>query len=364
MTLHPWLCCAALMAGGCGGLAQADASSARADERVTCTATSVTELRVCLDSLGDQGGRVALKAGRYVLSRHVQIRYGGIDVIGEGAGKTVLQLEEGACQAAIVIGSLALEPGAVPPVQNVSIRGLAIDGNKSGNACCERYTDPALAHLYVNGISVFNARNVTIEDVTIENARSGGIVTDRGVYELAVRGVTIRGSAWDGIALYQTHQSRISDSLLQDNAAAGISLDWHADGNVFTHNLILDNGAGETGLHTQRCAAIDRARASPGIFSAGCSDNVFVDNAIVGSGGNGVQLGLGSDKRSGSSRNYLGDNVIRDSAEFGVWVVGDASLDNLAVGTRNARNRLGPILFTDTHGPPAEHYLDLVGDRE
>jgi len=373
MKLAPcsWLVLVAVCA--CDGLAGApEPAGAHAEgvqrqggkERAPCAAASVAELQACIDGLADGGGTVALAAGDYSLSRHVQIPHGGIHVRGAGVGATRIEVADGACQAGFVIGSLALHFDQVGVVEDVSIRGLSIDGNKRGNACCETYVGSGLTHLYVNGISVFNARDVTIADVSIRDARSGGIVADRGVRNLAISNVVIQSSAWDAVALYQTRGSRVQDSLFEDNAAAGISLDWYADDNLFSGNLVLRNGAGERGLDVTACPNALLATASPGIFSAGCSDNVFVGNVIAGSGSNGIQLGLGSDKRTGSSRNYLGRNVVRQSAEFGVWLVGDASRENVGVGMLYTGNRLGSLLRTATTMAGAQHYLDIGAQTE
>jgi hypothetical protein len=330
----------------------------------SCAASSVAELRACIAALGGGGGTIALAAGDYLLSQHVQIPHSDIRVRGAGVGATRFAIADGSCQAGFVIGSLALHVDEVGPVENVSIRGLSIDGNKAGNPCCETYVESGLTHLYVNGISVFNARNVTIADVAIRDARSGGIVSDRGVHDLVIENVVIRSSAWDAVALYQTRGSRVQDSLFEQNSAAGISLDWYADDNVFSGNLLLRNGAGEQGLDISSCPDVLLATASPGIFSAGCSDNVFTGNVIAGGGSNGIQLGLGSDKRTGSSRNYLGRNVLRQNAEFGVWLVGNASRENVAIGMLYSGNRLGPVLRTATTAPGATHYLDIGAHSE
>ena len=342
-----------LLAGACSGHAEVR------DEPETCRAASVDELRACVESLRESGGRISLAAGRYELSQHVHVPYNGIHIEGAGTQATRIVLGDRVCQAAFVIGPLALDPSGTPALRDVSIRRLAIDGNKTGNPCCERYRQPELAHLYVNGVSVFHARNVELADLVIENARSGGIVTDRGVHDLTISHVAIRGSAWDGVALYQTRRSRVIGSQLEHNSAAGISLDWYADGNFFASNQVRDNGRGESGLDVRSCPGADRARASPGIFVAGSSDNVFVHNEILGNGSNGVQLDLGSDERTGSARNYFAGNVLRDNAEFGVWLIGDASRGNLAVATLSAGNRLGPLLLTGITSPAPEHFLEL-----
>jgi hypothetical protein len=374
MRSRPWSALALLALVACDGCTGKTGTSGRAeplrDDRqdgtggASCVAASVEELRACIAALADRGGTVVLEAGEYSLSRHVHIPHSGIHVRGEGSDATRVAIADGACQGAFVIGALALEVEHLPPVENVSIRNLSIDGNKAGNPCCETYVEPALTHLYVNAISVFNARNVSIADVTIRDARSGGIVTDRGVRNLVISNVVIRSSAWDAVALYQTRNSRVQDSLFERNAAAGISLDWYADGNVFSGNLLLRNGAGEQGLDISTCPTVLLATASPGIFSAGCSDNVFVNNVIAQSGSNGVQLGIGSDKETGSSRNYLGRNVLRQNAEFGVWLVGNASRENVAVGTLYSGNGARAVLLTATASAAAEHYLDVAAYSE
>jgi hypothetical protein len=349
---------------GTGVHPRADAENRDAGERASCAASTVAELRACIDALAGGGGTVALAAGDYLLSEHVQIPHSGIHLRGAGVGRTRIAIADGACQAGFVVGSAALHFDEVGPVEDVSIHDLSIDGNKTGNACCETYVAIGLRHLYVNGISVFGARDVSIMNVSIRNARSGGIVADRGVRELVIANVVIQSSAWDGVALYQTRDSRVQDSVFEQNAAAGISLDWYADGNVFSGNLLLRNGAGEHALDTTHCPDVMLARESPGIFSAGCSENAFVGNVITGSGGNGVQLGLGSDKHTGSSRNYLGRNVIRQSGEFGVWLVGNASRENVAVGMVYSGNRLGSLLRTATTLPDAQLYLDIAAQTD
>ena len=70
------------------------------------------------------------------------------------------------------------------------------------------------------------------------------------------------------------------------------------------------------------------------------------------------------DKRTGSSRNYLGRNVVRQSAEFGVWLVGDASRENVGVGMLYSGNRLGSLLRTATTMAAAQHYLDIGAQTE
>lgn len=349
--VRTWLGLAALIA------VAAWVGSAAAQGGARCDAATVGELRACVEALRATGGTIAIAPGRYVLAQHVHIPYSGIQLEGAGAHATRFELADQACQAAFVIGTLALDASQVPALQHAAIRKLAIDGNKAGNPCCERYTQPELAHLYVNGISVFNAQHVELADVVIEDARSGGIVTDRGVRDLTIVRATIRGSAWDAVALYQTRASRVLASRFEHNAAAGISLDWYADANFFANNRLVANGRGETSLDVARCPAIDRARASPGVFVAGCSDNVFVHNTIAENGSNGVQLDFGSDERTGSTRNYFGANIVRDNAEFGVWVIGNATRDNLALATFNRGNRLGPLLLTGTTSPAEQHFL-------
>jgi len=308
---------------------------------VTCVASHPAAIRECIDSLAGGGGTVLVRRGLYVLTEHIHIPTSGIHLVGEGAGATILKVADGVRQAGIIVGTLKAE-GYLDSerVTNVTISRLSIDGNKAGNRCHE--TEPGTPHLTLNGISVYHARDVTISDVTIERARSGGITTDRGVHNLVVSRVTIRESFWDGVALYRTEASRVENSLIEGNSAAAISMDWSANGNSFTGNIFLNNATGEP-LVTSDCDQPAKPLAGPGIFLAGVSENLFANNVIIGNSDNGVQIKEGSaNPPPGSERNYFVGNVIARNINHGIWVTPQCvtCLGNVGQATRYYCNTL------------------------
>jgi parallel beta-helix repeat protein len=283
---------------------------------------------------------VLVRAGNYELTEHIHIPTSGIHLVGEGTGATNLRVADGACQAAIIIGTLSPDASGEDFVTDVSVSDLSIDGNKAGNLCCE--TEPGAPTLTTNGISVYHAQDIQLSRVKIERARSGGITTDRDVHNLVVSNVTIRESFWDGIALYRTDASRVENSLIERNGAAAVSMDWNADGNAFSDNLFLDNGQGEQ-LDTSGCDNPAKPSTSPGIYLAGVSENAFSNNTISGSTNNGIEIKEGSDNPPSPSRlNSFVGNTIAGNTNHGVWMTPQCAgcFDNVGVGTRYYCNTL------------------------
>lgn len=330
---------------------------------VSCVASQVEQIQQCINSLSSDGGTVLIKKGLYVLTEHVHIPTSGIHLIGEGAGATILKVADNARQAGIIVGTLkASDLPQDEYVSDVTISRLSIDGNKAGNRCYE--TEPGTPHLTLNGISVYYAQDITISDVTIERARSGGITTDREVHNLVVSRVTIRESFWDGVALYRTDASRVENSLIEENSAAAISMDWSADGNSFTDNLFLNNATGEA-LNTSDCENSAKPESGPGIFLAGVSENLFANNVIAGNSDNGVQIKEGSaNPPPGSALNYFVGNIIAENTNHGVWVTPQCvnCFGNVGLGTRYYCNTLIDLNVSvpvPAGGSASDYYRDV-----
>jgi pectate lyase len=123
---------------------------------------------------------------------------------------------------AIVIGDSKNQSPALR-VFNITLKNLVIDGNKSNQS--SEYCDE-FPYLRNNGITIRGASNVIVENVTVINARSGGIVLERDCQNIIVRNSTVVGSYYDGVAACETKNSEFSNLVLINNSYAAISLDW------------------------------------------------------------------------------------------------------------------------------------------
>ena len=200
---------------------------------------------------------------------------------------TVIFLETNSNCPVILIGNASGEP-----ITNIEVYGISIDGNRDGQTK-ERWKSLTNGVINNNGIIVQNAHDVRIHDVSINNCRSGGLVTTFHVDNLSVSNLSAGNNEFDGVACYETTNSTFSHLVLHDNQAAGISLDNHFNNNVFSNVTISNNMVGIfmrnsngnrfTDVTVQHCPIKLFMSHVNTNLSSGCSDNVF--ERITGIGG-------------------------------------------------------------------------------
>jgi hypothetical protein len=130
-----------------------------------------------------------------------------------------------------------------PIITNVLVRYVTIDGNKDKQTT-ELFANTILGPINNNGILIQNAKGVTIQNVTIKNCRSGGLVTTHFVTHLLVDNLITYNNYFDGIACYQTLDSEFGNILSYSNNAAGLSFDLMFNRNNFKNVLLANNGIG------------------------------------------------------------------------------------------------------------------------
>lgn len=123
---------------------------------------------------------------------------------------------------AIVIGDSKNETPSFR-VSKIVLRNLVIDGNKKEQ---DSEYHSALPFLRNNGITIRGASNIIIENVTVINARSGGLVLEKGCKNVIVRNSSFISSFFDGIAACETTNCKFENLILAYNEYAAISLDW------------------------------------------------------------------------------------------------------------------------------------------
>jgi hypothetical protein len=172
-----------------------------------------------IDALPSAGGEVLLKPKKYVCRGSIVIDRDNVTLRGSGRG-TVLWLADHTNRPVLVLGQTISAPNVAR--SGIEVADLSIDGNRAQQDFeCSRGPCSGEDFLRNNGISLRRVEDVMIEHVTVENARSGGLVAELGSRRLTVRDFTSFANEFDGLAAYETQDSRFIGLYLHDNEAAG-----------------------------------------------------------------------------------------------------------------------------------------------
>lgn len=288
-----------------------------------CIVKPGENIQGCIDKvLNSGGGTVFVRAGTYIISKYLHIRAGNLTLQGEGAA-TEIYLADNAQTSNIVVGPITVmnpdEDLSVIPVENVVIRDLSINGNKNGQPS-EAWASP-YQYIMVSGITIRYAKNITISNVSVVNARSAGILVEKSTYGFLLDEVDIRESAFDGFSCNKSYNGRVTNSRFKQNTYAGITATCDCSDNIFNNNDISLNGLGST--------------KAPGIYLAEAHRNHFSDNKIESNGDVGITL-TGVDchvTTTGASLNYFANNNISSNQSCGIYL--DSGNQNGGPGSGN-----------------------------
>ncbi|MEQ1879022.1 MAG: right-handed parallel beta-helix repeat-containing protein [Bdellovibrionia bacterium] len=215
------------------------------------------------------GGEVAIPEGTYTCMSPIVLDRSHAHLTGKG--DVLLRLGRNVNAPVLVMGDAATPPRSL---EDVRVSNLKIDGNRWyqkfecwGGACDSGGT----AFIRNNGITVRGLTRGKIQNVAVTSARSGGVVTEKGVYDLVIEGLLATDNEFDGFAGYETFGARLTGLNLSRNRAAGISIDIRFHGNHFKDVRIENNG-------------------DVGIFMRDSNMNVFENVSILNSGSHGVFL--------------------------------------------------------------------------
>jgi Right handed beta helix region len=314
---------AALLSGFLLGGAGSTAPVARA--ATVATGRTCAEIQRAINALPRSGGEVRLRPTTYKCSASIVIDRDDVTLRGSG-GATILRLADHANKPVLILGQTVAAPAVTRA--RIHVADLSIDGNRaqqdfecSGGPCS------ATDFLRNNGISLRRVEDVLIDHVTVRDARSGGLVTELGSRRVTVRDFTTFGNAFDGLAAYETEDSRFTGLYLHDNDGAGISLDIGFDDNIFDGGVLAGN-------------------KDVGIFMRDSVDNLFQGLQIRDSGSFGMFLAqVESDATKPAAGNTFVGLVIsrsgRNESKGGAPIrVNDAScVDNLVAGAQFVANR-------------------------
>ncbi len=202
---------------------------------------SGVQIQRALDLLPESGGEVVVPAGVFTVNQPIVLRRDHQTLRGAGKG-TILRLADGANCPVIILGEPVNNPQHT--IRYLRISNLFIDGNRSHQQRELWRSAGEGSQIRNNGITVQNVSDSVVVHVTCARARSGGLVTTRGVRRLTVQDLTAFDNEFDGLACYHTEDSLFTELNLHHNPGAGISLDLAFNNNVISNAVLAANDLG------------------------------------------------------------------------------------------------------------------------
>jgi hypothetical protein len=129
------------------------------------------------------------------------------------------------------------------PAAHLRLADLRIDGNRKNQKQELWRIAGDGSEFNNNGVQIWNVTDATVEHVVCGHCRSGGLVT-AGVRRLQVNDFDSYDNQFDGLACYQTEESRFDGLRLHDNLGAGLSLDLDFNHNFVTNAVLAGNDLG------------------------------------------------------------------------------------------------------------------------
>jgi len=240
------------------------------------TATEA-QIQAALDAL-PPNGEVRLGPGNYLIHQPLRLRHDFQTLRGSGP-ETLLRLADKAQCPVVLLGPALTERSH--PATHLHLADLTIDGNRANQATEHWRNASDGSVINNNGVDVWKAEDVVIERVAASHCRSGGLVAAQA-RRLVVRDFDAYDNQFDGLACYQTEDSRFDDLRLHDNLSAGLSLDLS-----FDHNTI---------------ARADLTGNDLGVFMRDSRDNSFQDLSIARSRNHGVFMAQTATESGGTWR--------------------------------------------------------------
>jgi parallel beta-helix repeat protein len=124
-------------------------------------------------------------------------------------------------------------------IENITIKNYFINGNKSNQT-----QEIGAFDIRNNGITIRGAKNVLIQNCTIINCRSGGIVIEKGSSNISIKDCILCENYFDGIAGCFSNNLTIDNCICYHNNAGGLSFDLQMRNILIKNSIIFDNDMG------------------------------------------------------------------------------------------------------------------------
>ncbi len=181
---------------------------------------------------------VNVKANYYHLNESFNIERSGVDLVGEPG--VFFFLNDSVDMPVIAVGSQKSYLTEDDLIENITISGIQIDGNRDGQ---NSETMASMPWIRNNGIDVRAVKELDITSVTANNNRSGGLVVSWKSSDIRVSHSRFENNYFDGVAYYDCIRVYTTNCAMSDNQFAGISLDNSVKESSFEDCTIDRNGA-------------------------------------------------------------------------------------------------------------------------
>ncbi|MFA9438297.1 nitrous oxide reductase family maturation protein NosD [Uliginosibacterium sp. sgz301328] len=296
------------------------------------------DIQAAIDGLPRDGSRavVCLSRGEYSVQRFVAIERDNTTLRGEGV-ETIVRLAPGVQSSVLLVGDYRqAQPAHV--TRHVTIERMLLEGN--GDQGGE--FDPQYAYLTNSGVTVRSGQDIIIRELTVNNCRSAGILTEYSSANVLIQGNTVYGAIWDGISLNRALRTQVIGNTLAGNHAAGITTENLQDSEI-RDNVLRNNG-------------------SHGIYLADAYRNEVSGNTFLHNGGSGVFITCSIRTRdpvrcwdnSMSSNNRFQSNTFAGN-QYGYSVAPDDAA-NCKPSDVRANASLGDAFRDDNHEPSWDRY--------
>lgn len=163
---------------------------------------------------------VQIAPGDYRLTEPFHIGRSRVSLVGEPGARFVLS--DRVNRPVLAIGSQSEFPTAGERIGWIEVSGIEFDGNWRNQDSEFSSVRPWIRN---NGIDVRAVHNLTIDRVSANNCRSGGLVVSWDSADVLVTNSTFERNYFDGVAYYASERILTRDCLMRENGFAGISLD-------------------------------------------------------------------------------------------------------------------------------------------
>lgn len=282
-----------------------------------------------LAMLPDKGGQIVIQEGEYVYSGNMVISKDNVKIAGQGAG-TVLRLRDGV--TAQNFGFLA------EGKTGNQISDLTINGNKTNQTEGFHY-----------GVYLWEGcKNFNIENATVENFRSFGIVIRANSHEGEVRGCTCADNDSTGIYIAEGTEIVVTGNNCNNNAFTGTTIQDSTNIAAATNTCRRNGQQGILLLRAEQCSVTDNKcyqsgdSGYSGLLLDESSRNTVSGNTCDGNSGGGIKL-------QDSSGNTVANNSAQGNEQTGITIgaIGsEASNDNIVSSNQCASNGLHGIFMS------------------
>ena len=160
-------------------------------------------MQLAIADLPPSGGEIDLPASTISCAAPLVIDKPGVTLKGVGP-RTLFRLADHVNLPVIVVGSS--DPVPSTTLSGVTVRDIAIDGNAANQDSECLQPDCPAGSLRANGLTIRASQEVLIDNVSIQNARSGGLVAE--LDERSLNSCTFAsGNVLMGYALPEAAQS-------------------------------------------------------------------------------------------------------------------------------------------------------------